>query len=166
MSPFVMRNWTPLAGALVLAVLTAQPLSAQSGNGKPAEDKTAADSLKATQKKLDELTEASHLLTGPAGNPECIWLGRRVVSLLWRDDMDTAFRHLDLYDRFGCPSGQIQATFRCLVRQGNIDPKAQESLHGRIHACWINPALPPSATTAAQAPAQGSQAGTEKPEAR
>ena len=28
---------------------------------------------------------------------------RRVVSLMWRDDLDTAFRHLDLYDRFGCP---------------------------------------------------------------
>ena len=43
------------------------------------------------------------LVNGPAGNPECVWLGRRVVGLLWRDDMDTAFRHLDLYDRFGCP---------------------------------------------------------------
>ena len=31
-------------------------------------------------------------------------------SLLWRDDLDTAFRHLDLYDRFGCPSAHIQAT--------------------------------------------------------
>ena len=64
------------------------------------------------------------VLGGPAANPECLWLGRRVVSLLWRDDLDTAFRHLDLYDRFGCPAGHIQATFRCLVRQGNIDPKA------------------------------------------
>ena len=120
--------------------------------------------MSASLKKIDEITEASRLLAGPAGNPECIWLGRRVVSLLWRDDMDTAFRHLDLYDRFGCPSGQIQATFRCLVRQGNIDAKAQESLGGRIHACWINPALPPAPATAAQAPT--GQAGTDKPEAR
>ena len=29
-----------------------------------------------------------------AGNPECVWLGRRVISLLWRDDLETAFRHL------------------------------------------------------------------------
>ena len=82
-------------------------------------------------------------LTGPAGNPECVWLGRRVVSLLWRDDLDTAFRHLDLYDRFGCPSAHIQATFRCLVRQGHIDPKAPDSLNGRVHACWVNPGLAP-----------------------
>ena len=89
------------------------------------------------------------LLTGPAGNPECVWLGRRVVSLMWRDDLDTAFRHLDLYDRFGCPSSHIQAAFRCLVRQGHIDPKAKESLNGRVHACWLNPALTPPQPAAA-----------------
>jgi hypothetical protein len=83
------------------------------GNGKPPEQqKPAADSAKESQKKIDEIAEATRLLTGPAGNPECVWLGRRVVTLLWRDDLDTAFRHLDLYDRFGCPSAHIQATFR------------------------------------------------------
>ena len=75
------------------------------------------------QRKIDEFAEAAKLLGGPAANPECVWLGRRVVSLMWRDDLDTAFRHLDLYDRFGCPAGHIQATFRCLVRQGTIDSK-------------------------------------------
>jgi hypothetical protein len=58
-----------------------------------------------------------------------------------RDDLDTAFRHLDLYDRFGCPGGYIQAAFRCLVLNGNIDPKYPESLNGRVHACWVNPSL-------------------------
>jgi hypothetical protein len=138
--------------ALMLAAIG--PVSAQNTDAKPPEQKAPADAAKETQKKIDEIAEASRSLTGPAGNPECVWLGRRVVSLLWRDDLDTAFRHLDLYDRFGCPSGHIQATFRCLVRQGNIDPKAQDSLSGRVHSCWIDPALaavnPP---TAAQAPA-------------
>ncbi len=119
--------------------------SRRSGEQKPPEQKSPADAAKETQKKIDEIAEAARLLTGPAGNPECVWLGRRVVSLLWRDDLDTAFRHLDLYDRFGCPSGHIQATFRCLVKQGNIDPKAQDSLNGRVHACWIDPTLPPTA---------------------
>ncbi len=76
--------------------------------------------------------------------------GPPVVNLLWRDDLDTAFRHLDLYDRFRLvPEIDIQATFRCLVRQGNIDPKAQETLNGRVHACWINPGLEPTAAEAA-----------------
>ena len=104
-------------------LFVAWPTFAQSTDQKPAEKPPAGDA-KDAQKKIDEFAEAEKLLGGPAANPECLWLGRRVVSLLWRDDLDTAFRHLDLYDRFGCPAGHIQATFRCLVRQGNIDPKA------------------------------------------
>jgi len=132
------------------------------GNGKPPEpQKPAADAAKESQKKIDEIAEATRLLTGPAGNPECVWLGRRVVTLLWRDDLDTAFRHLDLYDRFGCPSAHIQATFRCLVRQGNIDPKAQETLNGRVHACWLNPGLEPTpAAEAATQPPAATSGGT------
>ena len=80
-------------------------------------------------------------MKGAAGHPECVWLGRRIVSLLWRDDLDTAFRHLDLYDRFGCPGAHIQVTFRCLVRNSNIDPKVPEALNNRVHACWLDPAL-------------------------
>jgi hypothetical protein len=112
------------------------------------------------QRKLDEFAEAAKLLGGPAAHPECVWLGRRVVQLMWRDDLDTAFRHLDLYDRFGCPAGHIQATFRCLVRQGNLDPKTTETLAGRVHTCWIDPnrevntstAATPSATPPAATP--------------
>src|SRR5438067_625258 len=133
------------------------PALAQNGDAKPADQQSAApkdaakDAAKEVQ-KADEFAEAQHVLNGPAGNPECVWLGRRVVSLLWRDDLDTAFRHLDLYDRFGCPSGHIQVTFRCLVLHANtIDPKAADSLNGRVHACWINPALPPAPPPAAAA---------------
>ena len=104
-----------------------------------------ADAAKETQRQIDEFAEASRMVTGPAGNPECVWLGRRVVGLMWRDDMDTAFRHLDLYDRFGCPGPHIQSAFRCVVRQGNsIDPKSPQSLNARVHSCWLNPPrLPP-----------------------
>jgi hypothetical protein len=112
------------------------------------------------QKKIDEFGEAAKLLGGPAANPECVWLGRRVVNLLWRDDLDTAFRHLDLYDRFGCPAGHIQATFRCLVRQGNPDLKVPETLNGRVHACWINPEGETAAVPAAPAPSAAAPAGT------
>jgi hypothetical protein len=72
--------------------------------------------------------------------------------------MDTAFRHLDLYDRFGCPGPHIQAAFRCVVRQGNIDPKSPQSLNARVHACWLNPAIPPPA---AEAPAAAPAAATK-----
>ena len=109
--------------------MLSQPTFAQSGDTKSADKPPAAqpaDPAKDAQRQVDEFAEATRLVTGPAGNPECVWLGRRVVGgSMWRDDMDTAFRHLDLYDRFGCPGPHIQAAFRCVVRQGNsIDPKS------------------------------------------
>jgi hypothetical protein len=134
--------------ALFLLMAAAGPLGptafAQTTDPKPA-DKAATPGQETgkTDQKVDEFAEAQHALTGPAGNPECVWLGRRVVNLLWRDDLDTAFRHLDLYDRFGCPSAHIQQSFRCLILHGNsIDPKAADTLNDRIHACWINPGAP------------------------
>jgi hypothetical protein len=129
-----------VAAAFSAAVLivAAEPVLAQSADPKAGNQRQQTGEGDG-QKKLDEFAEAAKLLGGPAANPECVWLGRRVVGLLWRDDLDTAFRHLDLYDRFGCPAGHIQATFRCLVRQGNPDLKVPETLNGRVHACWINP---------------------------
>ena len=154
MHRFRMRFLTAALGAAMLFL--ANPSFAQNSEQKPGDkpDKPQAGDAKEAQKKIDEFAEAEKLLGGPADNPECLWLGRRVVSLLWRDDLDTAFRHLDLYDRFGCPAGHIQATFRCLVRQGNIDPKATDTLNSRVHGCWVNPnaetqgtAAVPSGTT-------------------
>jgi hypothetical protein len=136
---------------------------AQDQSGKPAAGN--ADAAKDNQRRTDEFAEAANAINGPAGNPECVWLGRRVVRLMWRDDLDTAFRHLDLYDRFGCPGGHVQATFRCLTRFGaQIDDKVPRSLDDRVHACWINPnAQPQAAAAAAPAPSSataGSAAAT------
>ena len=139
-------------------------LRAQDQSKPPAAGQaTPADAAKDSQRKTDEFVEAAQAIGGPAGNPECVWLGRRVVVLMWRDDLDTAFRHLDLYDRFGCPGGHVQATFRCLVRFGAIDPKAPESLSGRVHACWINPGAQPQAAAAAQPATPPATAGAAAP---
>jgi hypothetical protein len=144
-----LRLLTAALGAAML--LAASPALAQSQEQKPPDKAQTGDGKEAQKKAIDEFAEAEKLLGSPAGNPECVWLGRRVVSLLWRDDLDTAFRHLDLYDRFGCPGGHIQATFRCVVRQGNIDPKATDTLNSRVHGCWINPSVEAQGTAAAPA---------------
>jgi len=157
----VLRHLAPAALALSLALsLGTGGAFAQSGTpaapdqqGKAANDSKSAEAIKDNERKTAEFVEAQQAINGPAGNPECVWLGRRVVRLMWLDDLDTAFRHLDLYDRFGCPGGHVQASFRCLTRFGaQIDDKVPRSLNDRIHACWINPGAQPQ-TAAAPAPA-------------
>ena len=152
------------ASVLTMLLSTPTPLWAQSSDAK-ASDKSRPQSGEPSKdsagRKAEELAEIAKTLKGPEGNPECVWLGRRVVNLLWRDDLDTAFRHLDLYDRFGCPGVHIQATFRCVVRQGNIDPKVPETLSARVQACWINPATQPTPPTSAATPAAPSGTSTQ-----
>jgi cell division septation protein DedD len=178
----ILRHLAVSGLALLIGIGSASAQSgdahAQDQSGKPAANSAAAaDATKDNQRKTDEFVEAAQAINGPAGNPECVWLGRRVVRLMWLDDLDTAFRHLDLYDRFGCPGGHVQATFRCLTRfGGQIDPKVAETLNSRVHACWINPnaqpqqaaaAAPPAAapTTAGAAPATPAPAPTPAPAA-
>jgi len=136
----------------------------QDQSGKPAANAAQpADAAKDNQRRTDEFAEAAQAINGPAGNPECVWFGRRVVRLMWLDDIDTALRHLDLYDRFGCPGGHVQATFRCLTRFGaQIDVKVASTLDSRVHACWINPSAQPQAAAAA-APAAPTTAGAAAP---
>ncbi len=83
-----------------------------------------------------------------------------VVRLMWLDDLDTAFRHLDLYDRFGCPGGHVQAAFRCStpVRCNDRILKVPETLSGRVQACWINPSAQPQAASSISAPAPAAPA--------
>ncbi len=145
-----------LAAPGLVLLLAIGPSFAQSGDNKDQSGKPAAatpgDVAKDNQRKVDEFAEAAQAINGPAGNPECVWLGRRVVQLMYRDDLDTAFRHVDLYDRFGCPGGHIQAAFRCLTRfVAEIDDKVQKSLSDHVHACWINPAAQPQTAQAAAA---------------
>jgi hypothetical protein len=145
------------------------PSLAQSGDNHAQEQgkqaPNAADAAKDNQRKIDEFAEAAQAINGPAGNPECVWLGRRVVLLMFRDDLDTAFRHLDLYDRFGCPGGHVQAAFRCLTRFfAQIDDKVPNSLSNHVQACWINPNAQPQAA-ATPAPSAPTTAGSAAPPA-
>jgi hypothetical protein len=168
MSLFGARHLAVMLCAVFLAgAATSAQAQGSNPDQKPAEQKTqpSGDAAKAEagKKRSDELAEARRLLTGPAGNYECTWLGKRVVRLLSNDDLDTAFRHLDLYDRFGCPGNHIQATFRCLLTVGIPDAKTQapDGLDARVHACWVDPNVsspqqassPPTAPAASAAPA-------------
>jgi hypothetical protein len=115
----------------------------QKPEDKPESDQKSAEQAKAEQQEADkaiaEYREAATKLPRGAGAPECVWTGGRIASLLWRDDVDTARRYIDLYDRFKCSSEHLKLVFRCVIEQGPLDPKAADRLASRVHNCWITP---------------------------
>jgi len=131
----------------------------QKQEGKAESDQKAAEQVaqQAIDKAIKEYKEAAAKLSSSAGAPECVWTGRRIASLLWRDDIDTARRYIDLYDRFNCSSEHLKLVFRCVIEQGPIDPKAADRLASRVHDCWI---APEEATTASS---QATVGATTKP---
>ena len=164
-----------LAGGVVLlssfGALAEQPSGEQKppeqGQGEQKQDgKAESDQKSAEQaaqqeadKVIREYKEAAEKLSSSAGAPECVWTGRRIASLLWRDDIETARRYIDLYDRFNCSAEHLKLVFRCVIVQGPIDPKAADRLASRVHDCWI---APEGATTASSQTTVGTatKAGT------
>ena len=163
-----------LAGGLLLASFTVASAQSQGveqkspeqgeqkppdqakGEQKPEDQKSAEQQAEERIKQeIEEYREAAARLSLSAGSAECVWTGRRITSLLWRDDVDTARRYLDLYDRFGCSAEHLKLTFRCVIRQGPIDPKAADRLAARVHDCWLDPV---GTTTAASRTTNGSAA--------
>ena len=137
-----------------LALPAIPPAFGQANDAKPADQQKPAEPKKLTEaeKWAAELAEAARVLPPPTAKAECLWLGKRVINLLYRDDMDTAFRHMDIYDRFGCPGAHIQASFNCLVRQAPLDGKSAEPLDERVKTCWLYPNTPPATSAATSAP--------------
>jgi hypothetical protein len=136
-------KWRSFPLAVICAAAVAAPaFPAWSAEQKPAEH-TKIEGVKDGGRSEEGAEPTRAAVSGPAGLAECRWLGERAVGLMWRDDLDTAFRHLDLYDRFGCPGEHIQVSFRCVVQQG-IDSKATEKFdQQRVHLCWMDPLNPP-----------------------
>jgi len=138
--PFALRAAAvALAGGLFFASLAPAFSQTQGGEQKPVDPQTAEEMAKeARARAAREFSEAAKLAKN-AGLPECLWTGRLVASLLYRNDVDTAKRYMDLYDRFSCPPDHLKLAIRCVVRLGPMDQKGTEKLAARVHACWINP---------------------------
>jgi hypothetical protein len=87
-----------------------------------------------------------------AATPECAWSGRRIVSLLIRDDVDTADKHRRFYEQFGCPSAHVGLALRCVIQseipaqapaQGSVQQGQAHAraLAERVEQCWDKPSL-------------------------
>jgi hypothetical protein len=146
------------AGGLLLMSVVGASAQDQGTGPKPedqaqgeqrAPDKATAEQQAEARRieEIEQYKQAAARLSLSAGSAECVWTGRRITTLLWRDDVDTARRYVDLYDRFGCSAEHLKLAFRCMIRQGPMDPKAADRLSARVHNCWIDPAGPTTAAS-------------------
>jgi hypothetical protein len=141
------------------------------GSGPAAYAQGTGDAKADQQKAEAAKTEAAHiaemerLLPGAPGRPECVHSGELTIANWMKFDMDTAARHMAVYDRFGCPGDYLRSSFRCMLRFGMPGPKDKDkdkdkeppTLEQRVRDCWLKPDLAPTtaaaATTAPAVPA-------------
>ncbi len=115
--------------AITLA-LAAGPAAAQS-KPEPNASKTATPSR-------PQMPPAPKKGESPALRAECAWTGQRIVSLLWRDDVNTAREQNRFYEMFNCPAEHLPAAFRCVIEQSESQPE-QNDLNARVYGCWMAP---------------------------
>ncbi len=126
-------------------LLPAGPLLAQTSDATPPAAQPVAD---------------GDMAPAAIDTAECAWVGQRILMLLWRDDIDTANRFFNVYDRFNCPKGHSGLAFRCLVQLGVGEGEGDPGLPERAKACWMNPGLDPASFAPAESkepPVDGSQ---------
>ena len=112
--------------------VAAGPAAAQSRPAAP-----AAKSVPAPKPQLPDKAKRG-AESNPERRAECAWTGQRIISLLWRDDVNTAREQTRFYEMFGCPAAHLPVAFRCVIEQSESQPE-QNDLTARVYACWMAP---------------------------
>lgn len=72
-----------------------------------------------------------------ASGPGCMWLAKRVMLALLRDDIVAANDYQDMYKSFVCPAVRLADAFSCVVTEGA--PESAGETRERIDTCWEDP---------------------------
>lgn len=142
------------AGLLAAPALAASPDEAK---GAPAAEDGAAKTDDAAKPEGDSAKAKAETADPKPGIPapkalppdiagECAWLGKRVISLLARDDVEQADRFRTFYRDFGCREAHLGPTFRCVI-MNREEPAAaadepaakaspEDTFTARVDRCW------------------------------
>jgi hypothetical protein len=119
-----------------LVAVTALSLAVAPAAAQSRPDTGAAKTAPAARPQIPPVNKKSE--PAPALRAECAWTGQRIVSLLWRDDVNTAREQSRFYEMFGCPSDHLPIAFRCVIEQSESQPD-QNDLTARVYGCWMSP---------------------------
>ncbi|MBL27865.1 MAG: hypothetical protein CMM50_10005 [Rhodospirillaceae bacterium] len=164
-----------MAGVLLVAL--AQPAWArEAGNGRVQEaqadvEKSSEPPQEPAAADQPPLAPDTSAVQEPAAVPladphdvGCGWLGRRVVTVLLRDDLIAAQGFMDIYTRFDCPVPHLGLAFGCSVPAAGLE--SAEAMENRVAACWSDPtgaaAEEPPRPQPASPPAEATPAPAEQ----
>jgi hypothetical protein len=122
-----------IAGLLAAPLLLPTPVLAQS---KP--EDTQPNPAAQQKPQIPAMKKKGTEPVPPSRRAECAWTGQRIVSLLWRDDVNTAREQSRFYELFGCPANHLPLAFRCVIEQSQTQPD-QNDLNARVYSCWMEP---------------------------
>lgn len=74
-----------------------------------------------------------------ATSDQCQWLGKRIISLLIRDDAMAANDFTPFFVRFGCPEQLLADAFGCVA--ANAALLENNGLSEQINVCWQDPTV-------------------------
>lgn len=133
------------AFALVWILTSAGPAAAQY-KGEPAKDPPGAVKDPAGERARPQPRPRQPALpVAPddgktaTTSDQCQWLGKRIISLLIRDDAMAANDFTPFYVRFGCPEALLADAFGCVA--ANVALLENNGLSEQINACWQDPSV-------------------------
>lgn len=93
----------------------------------------------------------------------CMWLAKRVMLALLRDDIVAANDYQDMYRSFVCPAVRLADSFSCVVLEG--PPESAADMREKIDSCWEDPSQlrAAKALSAARRPAKSPPPSKPKP---
>lgn len=78
-------------------------------------------------------TPAAPKALPPDVEGECRRVGERVISLLYRDDVDQSRKFLDFYRFFGCRESHLAPSFRCLVQKADAEATRYQTVLNAVN---------------------------------
>jgi hypothetical protein len=130
-----------LAFLLGPAVSWSLPASAQPYKTAPAAEATPpageAPGAMRVPRRRPATAEEVKPAVDPALTDQCSWIGKRIISLLVRDDAMAADDFSPFYVKFGCPEPHLSKAFGCLV--ANLLTMENSALADQADECWRDP---------------------------
>lgn len=76
---------------------------------------------------------------GPVAANQCVWVGKRIINLLMRDDAMGANDFMPFFTVFECSQSHLADAFGCVIANRALSDNS--AVGDQIDSCWSDPAF-------------------------